>query len=80
VEPGWLVHFASKVPEHELPVIPDITSPRPPCTMKITVSAVIIRTEAATISASVWDMPLLFIAFAWFWLYKNGAVNEVKRK
>jgi hypothetical protein len=48
--------------------------------MKITVSAVIIRTDAATISASVWDMPLLFMEFDSVCWYKNGAVKLNKKK
>lgn len=47
-------------------------SPRLPCARKITVNAVIIRTDAATIRASVCDIPLcLFITGYCGRPYKN---------
>ncbi len=55
------LHFAFTVDIQDCLFDPENTSVREPWVMKITVSAVIIRTLAATISARVWDIP--FAAF-----------------
>lgn len=58
MDPEVARHCASTAPKQALTSLFWLKFPRPPWTMKIIVKAVIIRTEAATIRANVWDIPL----------------------